>query len=89
VWKWVLQCEHQHANAVVYADGSRSSGVRGDKLRGVECVHRHQFLRAGDAIEDGDELQLQLRKWAVRVVRDEHGDAGVCSPRGSWLHAVF
>ena len=71
--------EHQHGDAGVYASGSQHE-LRGAELRGVEHVQRRRqcLLDDGYTIEDGDELQLQLREWAVRGVH-EHGDAVVCA----------
>ncbi len=80
-----MQWEHQHGHAGVYPDSSRTYVMRGAELRGVERVHRQRYVRpAGDSVEDADELQLQLRKWAVRGVH-EHRDAGVYAQSSFWM----
>ena len=76
VWKWDVQCEHQHGLAVVYAEHHE---LRWEQLRGVEHVQLRQcVLDDGDAVEDGDELQPQLRDGTVWGVH-QHGDAVVCA----------
>jgi len=83
-----VQWEHQHAVAGVYADGSRPHALPGAELRGLERVRQRQCLWAGgDSVEDGDDLQLQLRKWHVRAER-VHPDAGLYGHFISWVCGV-
>ena len=77
MWFWDVQrIEHQHRDASMYASGSQHE-LRSAQLRGLERVQLQRYLCADrDAVEDGDELQLQLRQWTVRGIH-QHRDTGL------------